>query len=100
MADKENTSKEGENLTQSLKQLKEIADWFDSQSEVDVEEGLKKVRQAATLIKSSKKRLAEIENEFQVIEKEIADEAEPERATNEPPQVAEDEPVNLQDIPF
>jgi hypothetical protein len=78
MADKENTSKEGENLTQSLKQLKEIADWFDSQSEVDVEEGLKKVRQ----------------------EKEIADEAEPERATNEPPQVAEDEPVNLQDIPF
>ena len=28
-----------ENLTQDLKRLSEIADWFDNQEEIDVEEG-------------------------------------------------------------
>ncbi|HEX4774844.1 MAG TPA: hypothetical protein VH234_04985 [Candidatus Saccharimonadales bacterium] len=63
------------NLTESLKALESIADWFDSQEAVDVEEGLTKVKQAASLIKQSKARLAEIENEFQTIEKEIVEEA-------------------------
>ena len=61
------------NLTLLLKKLEEIAAWFDEQQDIDVEAGLKKVKQAATLIKASKKRLKEIENEFQEIEKEIAD---------------------------
>jgi exonuclease VII small subunit len=61
------------NLTKSLKELEEIADWFDNQEAVDVEEGLTKVKQAAKLIKNSKARLKEIENEFQEIEKEISD---------------------------
>lgn len=63
------------NLTKSLKELEAIAEWFDSQEEVDVEEGLTKVKEAAKLIKSSKARLAEIENEFQEVEKEISDES-------------------------
>ncbi len=61
-------------LNKNLAALTEIADWFDEQKEIDVEEGLKKVKTAATLIKESKSRLAQIENEFEVIKKEINDE--------------------------
>jgi hypothetical protein len=59
------------NLTESLEQLNGIVVWFEDQEEVDVEVGLEKVREASKLIKSSKTRLAEIENEFKEIEKEI-----------------------------
>lgn len=59
------------NLTESLAKLTTIVSWFDAQPEVDVEQGLDKVREAAKLIKDSKTRLAEIENEFKEIEKEM-----------------------------
>jgi hypothetical protein len=59
------------NLTTNLKELTEIAEWFDEQENVDVEEGLKKVKTAAELIKKSKLRLKAIENEFEEIKKEI-----------------------------
>ena len=36
-----------------------------------MEEGLKKVKQAAELIKASKKRLNEVENKFEEIKKDI-----------------------------
>lgn len=58
-------------LNKNLTALTEIADWFDAQKEIDVEEGLKKVKTAAGLIKESKARLAQIENEFEVIKKDI-----------------------------
>ena len=58
------------NLNNNLKNLSEIADWFDSQKEVDVEQGLKKVKEAIALIRASKERLKEIENEFEEIKKE------------------------------
>lgn len=61
-------------LNKNLAALTEIADWFDAQKEIDVEEGLKKVKTAAGLIKESKSRLAQIENEFEVIKKEINEE--------------------------
>ena len=60
-----------ENLNESLKKLSEITDWFENQDEVDVEEGLKKVKEAVELIKSSKTRLKGIENEFEEIKKGI-----------------------------
>jgi len=60
-----------QNLTKNLKQLSEITAWFDNQEEVDIEEGLKKVKQAAVLIKISRKRLKSIENEFEEIKKDI-----------------------------
>ncbi|PIR02101.1 MAG: hypothetical protein CO144_02355 [Candidatus Nealsonbacteria bacterium CG_4_9_14_3_um_filter_35_11] len=60
-----------ENLNDNLKRLSEISNWFDSQEEIDVEEGLKKVKQAAELIKASKKRLNEVENKFEEIKKDI-----------------------------
>ncbi|MFH1509631.1 MAG: hypothetical protein ABID67_00560 [Candidatus Nealsonbacteria bacterium] len=62
---------ETKNLNDNLKRLAEIAEWFDTQEEVDVEEGLKKVREAAILIKEGKVRLKTIENEFKEIKKEI-----------------------------
>jgi len=71
------------NLNKNLKQLAEITEWFDNQEEIDVEEGLKKVKEAVGLIKSSKSRLKEIENEFEEIKKEI----EPEETNNEIPQI-------------
>ncbi len=62
------------NITDALKELAKIVGWFDDQSEVDVEEGLKKVRRAAELIKASKGRLAQIDNDFREIAKEIRNE--------------------------
>lgn len=65
------TKSEKINLTKSLEELNAIVGWFEGQEQVDVEAGLDKVRQAAKLIKNSKTRLAEIENEFKEIEREI-----------------------------
>ncbi|MEA3293219.1 MAG: exodeoxyribonuclease VII small subunit [Patescibacteria group bacterium] len=59
------------NLSVNLKRLSEITNWFEGQEEVDIEEGLKKVKEAATLIKASKERLKTIENEFEEIKKEV-----------------------------
>lgn len=58
------------NLKESLRKLKEIADWFEDQEEVDVEAGLEKVKEGAVLVKNCKSRLSEIENEFEKIRKE------------------------------
>ena len=57
------------NLSESLKKLEKIAEWFESQEEVDVEEGLKKVKEGAQLIKISKERLKKVENEFEEVKK-------------------------------
>ncbi len=65
---------ESKNLSKNLKKLEEISQWFDNNREVDVEEGLEKVKEAATLIKDSKERLKQIENEFEEIKKEIEEE--------------------------
>ena len=65
---------ENKNLKNNLKKLEEISSWFSDQEEVDVEEGLNKVKEAVELIKSSKERLKQIENEFEEIKKEISPE--------------------------
>ena len=63
-----------ENLNENLKRLTAISDWFDDQEEIDVEEGFKKVKEAAGLIKVSKQRLKDVENEFEEIKKEMEEE--------------------------
>ncbi|MBI2449973.1 MAG: exodeoxyribonuclease VII small subunit [Candidatus Nealsonbacteria bacterium] len=63
--------KDAKNLNTNLKRLAEITEWFDDQEEIDVEQGLEKVKEAVSLIKMSKERLKEIENEFEEIKKEI-----------------------------
>lgn len=59
------------NLNNNLKRLGEITAWFDAQNEVDVEEGLRLVKEAVGLISASRERLKEVENEFEEIKKEI-----------------------------
>jgi len=62
---------DGKNLKNNLKKLEEISTWFSDQEEVDVEEGLEKVKEAIVLIRESKERLKQIENEFEEIKKEV-----------------------------
>ncbi|OGI18210.1 MAG: hypothetical protein A3J06_00135 [Candidatus Moranbacteria bacterium RIFCSPLOWO2_02_FULL_48_19] len=59
------------NLSDSLKKVQEIIRWFDNQEEVDVEKGLEKIKEGTVLIKESRTRLKEIENEFEVVKKEL-----------------------------
>jgi len=74
------------NLTESLKKLAEINTWFENQEEIDVEKGLEKVKEGTRLVKASRERLQEIENEFEEVKKELvqstpeeeSDEIEPE----------------------
>ncbi|MFZ3031805.1 MAG: hypothetical protein WA082_02105 [Candidatus Moraniibacteriota bacterium] len=59
------------NLSESLKKVQEIIAWFDNQEEVDVEKGLEKIKEGTVLIKESRTRLKEIENEFEVVKKDL-----------------------------
>ena len=60
-----------EKISEQLKKLETIAHWFDSQKEIDVEEGLKKVKEGAVLIKDLKIKLKKVENEFREIKKDL-----------------------------
>jgi len=62
---------DAKNLNAALKRLSEITEWFDAREEIDVEEGLEKVKEAVSLIKASKERLKAVENEFEEIKKEM-----------------------------
>jgi len=62
------------NLGENLKKLAAIAEWLEAQErsdEPDFDTGLAKVREAAGLIKASRTRLTEVENEFQEITKSM-----------------------------
>jgi len=68
---KGNNEKETGSFKHHLQEIGEILEWFDAQEELDVEAALEKIKKAAELIKTSKKRLTEIENEFKEIKGEI-----------------------------
>lgn len=55
----------------SLDELQKISDWFTKQEQVNIEEGLTKVKEGAVLIKQLKARLSEVENEFTEIQKDL-----------------------------
>jgi len=61
------------NLSESLKKLEKIAKWFETQEEIDIEQGLEKVKEGVELIKISKERLKKVENEFEEVKKELED---------------------------
>lgn len=63
-----------EEITDMLKRLGTIVSWFESQQEIDVEKALEQVKEGVGLIKQSKERLKEIENEFKEIKKSISEE--------------------------
>jgi len=60
-----------ESLSENIKKLEGIVEWFETQEEVDVEKGLEKFKEGALLVKSSRERLKEIENEFREVEKTL-----------------------------
>ncbi len=60
-----------ESLGESLKKLESITAWFEEQEEIDVEKALEKVKEGVVLIRASKERLREVENEFDVVKKEL-----------------------------
>ena len=62
------------NLKQYIEDIKKISDWFEDQEEIDLEEALVKIREAGDLIKLSKDRLVEVENEFKEIKVRIEEE--------------------------
>ncbi|MEW6617120.1 MAG: exodeoxyribonuclease VII small subunit [Patescibacteria group bacterium] len=66
--------KESKQFKDQLKEIEKILEWFNAQEELDVEEALEKVKQASALIKLSKTRLKEVENEFKDIKREIEEE--------------------------
>lgn len=68
------TDTKKEEITDMLKQLGSIVSWFESQKEMDVEKALEQVKVGVVLIKQSKERLKEIENEFKEIKKSISEE--------------------------
>jgi exodeoxyribonuclease VII small subunit len=61
-------------LGESLKQLEAITEWFDQQETIDVERALEKVKEGAKLLRSSREKLKQVENEFQVIRQELEQE--------------------------
>lgn len=66
--------KETKSFKHHLEEIAAILEWFDSQEELDVEQALEKVKQAGELIKLSKARLVEVENEFKEIKIKIEEE--------------------------
>ena len=58
-----------ESLSESLKKLEAITEWFERQETVDVEAALEKVKEGVVLIRESKTRLREVENEFEIVKK-------------------------------
>lgn len=69
---KDATEKQG-GLGTDLKKIRAILEWFDDQNEVDVEQGLERIKEGADLIVRARKRLAELENEFTEIKKKLDD---------------------------
>jgi hypothetical protein len=65
-------SKQEANLTETIKKLRAITAWFESQEEIDVEKGLERVKEGAELIKASRSRLKELENEFEEVKKQLS----------------------------
>jgi exonuclease VII small subunit len=66
-----NMSMKKESLSESLEKLEAITEWFERQESVDVEAALEKVKEGVALIRESKVRLKEVENEFEIVKKSL-----------------------------
>ena len=54
-----------------LEKLEKTVDWFQSREDIDVEEGLKRVKEGAGLITILRAKLKKVENEFEEIKKDL-----------------------------
>lgn len=70
------TKKEDFDFKEAMKELEEINEWF-STEEIDLEEGLKKLKKGKELIIACQKRLGEVETEFITIKEELEEAEEP-----------------------
>lgn len=62
-----------ENISDSLHKLEDIVAWFEGREEIDVEEGLKRAKEGAALVKDLRVRLKKVENEFEEIKKTMVE---------------------------
>lgn len=58
------------NFKKSIEELEKINEWF-SKEDIDLEEGLNKLKKGKDLILSCQKRLNEVETEFKDIKEEL-----------------------------
>ncbi len=65
------TNNDEVNLNDSITKLRNIAEWFESQEDVDIEAGLLKIKEGALLVKECKNRLKDLENTFNEIKKDL-----------------------------
>ncbi|HTP57120.1 MAG TPA: exodeoxyribonuclease VII small subunit [Candidatus Paceibacterota bacterium] len=66
--------KKTDTIAASLEKLEGIVTWLDGQTQVDVEEGLRKVREGAELVKSLRTRLKTVANKFEEVDHDLGDE--------------------------
>ena len=58
-------------INTALSRLEEIVAWFERQKNVDGEEGIRKVKEGAVIIKDLRTRLKKVENEFEEVKKSL-----------------------------
>ncbi len=63
------------NFTDAMKELAEINAWF-ARSDIDLDEAMEKLKRGNFLIKECRKKLVQVENEFEEIQKDSVDESE------------------------
>ena len=56
-------------ITESLKKLEAIVQWFEKQEDLDLEEGLKRIKEGAAIARELKEKVKRVENEFSEIKK-------------------------------
>jgi exodeoxyribonuclease VII small subunit len=66
-------AKEKGTIVDGLKKLEGIVSWFQENHDIDLEVGLKKVREGAQLVQDLKGKLQNVENEFSEIKKTLVD---------------------------
>lgn len=59
------------NIDETMRKLEKIASWFEAQETPNLEEGLKKMKEAAQLLAASRERLGEIENALDEVKKMV-----------------------------
>jgi exodeoxyribonuclease VII small subunit len=95
-------------FTESVNKLEEINIWFQSE-DIDLDEGLYKLKAGKELIKKCRTRLKEVENEFIKIKKEFVEEAQDREVEaiedlhnrqRPKPQLSNDDGQGPDDVPF
>ena len=93
-------------FTQAITKLEQINAWFQNE-DFNLDEGLQKLKEGKELIKKSRTRLQEVENEFVKIKQEFADEVQESEVVefhsngHEPKHTAADEgETSPDDVPF